>query len=213
MVGIAVATTVPSIAAMKMQITAAVMIHGRLAPRAKTALSSARAATAGSVTDVSVFFDPGPELDLGRPSAAMLAMDGEIAGRDRVRFQECVRAAILAARIAGLADAAIDHEMRDMDVLRCELARHALRQAAQPEFPHREGGREREAFDAGRSAREKDRAVAGFQHQPRGLLADEEAAIAADHDRVLHLVGLELGDRAARPPARVVDNEIGRREI
>ena len=48
MVGIAVATTVPSIAVMKMQITAAVMIHGRLAPRAKTALSSPRTAPAPS---------------------------------------------------------------------------------------------------------------------------------------------------------------------
>src|SRR5579884_3156782 len=102
MVGIAVATTVPSIAAMNMQMTAAVMINVRLVLSA-TVLSSARVAlaapwalrsgvTAGSDTEKArylstrcvfrgglIFFDPGPQLHLGGPGAAMLAMNREIA--------------------------------------------------------------------------------------------------------------------------------------
>ena len=65
-----------------------------------------------------------------------------------------------------------------MDVLRPELARHALRDGAQAEF----GAGERRIADAaahaGGGAGEEDGALAARQHQPRRLAAGEEAGVA-----------------------------------
>src|SRR5712691_6156124 len=92
---------------------------------------------------------PGPELDLPGPGAAVLAVDVEIGLRDRLRLEHAVGAAPVGARIAARSlDAAIDDEMRDMDVLRRQLARHALGEAAQTELAHRERCRVGIALDA-----------------------------------------------------------------
>ncbi len=66
-------------------------------------------------------------------------MQVEIGVGDSVGIEHRVGAAIGAARVARPADPAIDHDMADMDVLRLQLARQALREAAQGELAHREG--------------------------------------------------------------------------
>src|SRR5690348_15659113 len=108
----------------------------------------------------------------------MLAMDVEVGFRDRIGLQHAVGAALRASRIALLPDPAVDYEMRDMDVLGLQLARHALREAAQAELAHCEGRRLRIALDARRGTREQDRAVAALQHLARRGLAHQEPAVA-----------------------------------
>src|ERR1051326_2936286 len=103
----------------------------------------------------SEILDPGTELDLPGPGAALLPVEIEIAVGNGVRIEQRVGAARGALRVG---DSAVDHDVADMDVLRLQLAREALGEAAQRELAHREGGRARVAFDAGAGAREQDRA-------------------------------------------------------
>src|SRR5229473_3062959 len=94
--------------------------------------------------------DPGPQLDLPGPSAAVLAVEVEILLGDGVGVEQAVRAAPAGTRIARLADTAVDDEMTDMDVLRRQFAGKALRQPAETELAHGEGDRARIALDARR---------------------------------------------------------------
>src|SRR6266849_5373589 len=57
--------------------------------------------------------DPGPQLDLPGPSAAVLAVEVEILLGDGVGVEQAVRAAPAGTRIARLADTAVDDEMTD----------------------------------------------------------------------------------------------------
>ncbi len=98
--------------------------------------------------------------------------------------------------------------MHDVDALGMQLARHALGEAAQREFPHREGGRERIALDARRRPGEPDRAGAAREHSPRRLLADEKPAIGGNRQHLGHRRRIQIGDRAAQAPARVIDHAI-----
>ena len=59
------------------------------------------------------------------------------------------------------------------------------------------------SLDAGGGTGEQDRSRAARQQPPRRLLADQEAAIGADQQRLPDRIGIELGDRAARAPAGV----------
>jgi hypothetical protein len=74
------------------------------------------------------FFGPRAQFNVRCPCAAMLAVQLQISLRDCVR----VEAAIGTARCktlgaAGrLANAAVNDDLRDMDILRLKLARHAL---------------------------------------------------------------------------------------
>jgi hypothetical protein len=54
------------------------------------------------------------------------------------------------------ANAAVDHDMADMNTLRRQLTRHALRQSAQRKLAHRKRSRLRIALYAGGSAGEND---------------------------------------------------------
>src|SRR6185295_14331765 len=107
-------------------------------------------------------------------------------------------------------DAAVDHEMRDVDALGPHLARQSLRQAAQRELAHGEGRRLGVALDARRGAGEEKAAALPRQHAFQRGLRDEEAAVGRDHQRPAHLVAIELEERPAHAVARVVDHE-GRR--
>src|SRR2546425_6797214 len=90
-----------------------------------------------------------------------------------------------------LADPAVDDEMRDVDTFRRQLARHALREAAQREFAHREGRRVRVALHARRGAGEENRARAARQHAPCRRLADEKPRESADRQRALDFLRSE----------------------
>src|SRR5262249_31833889 len=70
--------------------------------------------------------DPWPQLDLEAPGAAMLAMDRKIGFGDRIRREAAVRTVTIDG-LPGRLDLAVDDEMRDMDILRAEFARHRLR--------------------------------------------------------------------------------------
>src|SRR5262249_55050991 len=75
-------------------------------------------------------------------------------------------------------DAGVDDEMRDMDVLRPELPRHALGDGAQAEL----GARKRRIADAAANARgragEEDAALAARQHQAGGFASGQETGVA-----------------------------------
>ena len=115
-------------------------------------------------------------------------------------------------RPARAPDAAVDHDMGDMDALRVKLARHALGEPAQRELAHRERRRLRIALHTGRRAGEHDRAVPVRQHAPRRLLGDQERAEGGDVERLLDFGGIEIDERPARAIARVVDHDLGRAE-
>src|SRR2546421_5659492 len=86
----------------------------------------------------SELLDPGPQLDFPGPRAAVLAVQVQVVLRDLVGEEHPVRAAPARSGIASPGDAAVDYEVCDVDSLRRELPRHALREAAQRELPHRE---------------------------------------------------------------------------
>ena len=81
-------------------------------------------------------------------------------------------------------DAAVDDDMRHVDALRLQLARHALREPAQRELAHRERRRLRIALDAGGGAGEQDRAVLAGQHACGRLLRHQKAAKGRNRDGV-----------------------------
>src|SRR5215468_4091396 len=88
-------------------------------------------------TALSELFDPGPQLHFPGPGAARLLQHVPVAQRDGVGIEHGVRpVGGFGPRCA--ADAAVDDEMRDMNALRRQLARHALRQSAERELAHRE---------------------------------------------------------------------------
>src|SRR5258705_4787395 len=105
-------------------------------------------------------------------------------------------------------DAAVDDDVRDMDPLRMQLPRHALREAAERELAHGERCRLRVALDAGRGPDERDATMLLRQHALDRLLTDQEAAEGRGHQGFLDLGRIELGDRPAGPIARIVDHDL-----
>src|SRR5229473_148977 len=101
---------------------------------------------------------PRPDLDFPAPGAAVLLERRPIGLGDGVGIEQAV-GVVVRHRPRRTPDAAIDHEMRDMDALGRELARHRLRQPAQRELAHGEGGREREALHPRRGAGQENGAM------------------------------------------------------
>src|SRR5205823_8897083 len=89
-----------------------------------------------------------------------------------------------------------DQHGGDVDALRAELARHALREEAQAPFGGVESGEAGAGAQAARRAGEEDRAAAPRQHAPRRLTADEKAAQAALAPGALEILERSLGDRS-----------------
>src|SRR5216683_6478917 len=112
-------------------------------------------------------------------------MDLPIGFGDRINAEQAVLAAFLDQRGAPTAqaiaiNAAIHHDMRDMDAEGPVLARHALRDHAQAGLGGREMREPRLAANAGRSAGEDDSAASERHQTARCLAPDNEAAEAAD---------------------------------
>ena len=103
--------------------------------------------------------------------------------------------------------------MRDMDALRRQFARHALRQPAQRELAHRERRRLRIALDAGGRPGEQDRAMLVRQHSLGRLLRHQKAAEGADRDRLRDIRRHEVGEGAAGASAGVIDDDIRRADL
>jgi hypothetical protein len=74
--------------------------------------------------------------------------------------------------------------MGDMDAVWPDFPRGALRQAAQGELAHGEGGREGEALHARGRAGQQDGAATMRQHAPGCLLHDQEAPEGGDGNRL-----------------------------
>src|SRR5215831_14260322 len=70
--------------------------------------------------------DPGPQFDFERPGAAWLAQDLDIGLGDRGGVERRV-GPVRRVGPAGAAHAAVDDEVRDMDALRPQFSRRALR--------------------------------------------------------------------------------------
>src|ERR1700756_797930 len=92
---------------------------------------------AGSACLGSEPLNPRPKLYLPCPGAAWLSKDVEIGFGNRIGIEQRVR---LVRRLspAGVADPTVDHEMRHVNSLRRQFARHALRQSTKGELAHRE---------------------------------------------------------------------------
>src|SRR3954464_12997408 len=91
--------------------------------------SSVPVSTLVSVVVMSKLLHPWPQFQLPGPGAARLLQYIPVVQRNRVGIEHRVRpVGGLGANCA--ADAAVDHEMRDVNALRRQFARHALRQAA-----------------------------------------------------------------------------------
>src|ERR1700729_48777 len=96
---------------------------------------------------LSEFLHPWPQFDFPGPGAAWLLQHAPIAGGDGIGIEHGIRPVRgLGAR--GAANAAVYDEMRDVNPLRRQFARHALRQSAQREFSHGERRRLRITLDA-----------------------------------------------------------------
>src|SRR6267378_8245877 len=72
-------------------------------------------------------------------------------------------------------DRTVDDDMRDVDALRSELSRHALRDHAQARLARAEMGKARHAAKRTRGSREEDRASTEGYETPRRLTAHQKA--------------------------------------
>ena len=121
-----------------------------------------------------------------------------LGAQDAVAVLERVALGKVAADELGV-DRAVDHHVRDVDALRPELARHALRQRAQRVLGAGEGGEAGAAAHAGGGAGEQDGAAAARHHGLGDLAAHQEAGEAG------HLPDLEVDARG-----RLADRESAR---
>ncbi len=117
-----------------------------------------------------------------RPGVARLHVELPVHLGDMVGVQNPVlllQSVALGERVAneGGVDRAVDDRMRDMDALRPELPRHALRQRPEREFRARKGAEARAPAKACRRAGKDDRALASRHHHARRLASGEEARI------------------------------------
>src|SRR5262249_22835292 len=123
---------------------------------------------------------PGPEVELQRPGASRLPVNLPVGLGDGIRFQQRILRSLARQMSVALGpDLPIDDDVRDVDALGTQLARHRLSQRAQAEFGHREVGETGAAAQRSGGAGEKDGATTGFDHRPRGAPANQEAAKTA----------------------------------
>ncbi len=110
-------------------------------------------------------------------------------------------------------DRAVDDDVRDMDPLRPELARHALGERAQRVLGAGERGEARRAAHARGRAGEDDRAAAARQHRLGDLAAHQEAGERAHLPHLAVDALGRLGDREAHVRADVEDRDLDRRDL
>src|SRR6266852_177743 len=118
------------------------------------------------------FLDPRPDLDLPAPRAAVLLERRPVGLGDGVGVEQAV-GRVGRHRPRSAPDAAIDHELGNMDALGRKLAGHRLRQPAQSELAHGEAGRQREALHARGGAGQEDGAMRFGHHALSRLLGHQ----------------------------------------
>src|SRR5258705_219900 len=166
-------------------------------------------------------FSERADFKLERPGAAGLLVELPVRGGDRRRRHQqigIIKRFPAPHLLAALAhpcgvDAGIDDQVRDVDVLRSELAPHRLRHRAQSEFRAGEGRITAAATQGGGSTGEKDVALAARQHQPCRLAPGKKTGIAGHFP---HLAEHPLGglqDRKIDIGADVEDADFQRRVL
>src|SRR5207244_1654687 len=100
-----------------------------------------------------------------------------------------------------------DHDVRDVNAVRSELACHALRDHSQARFRGRELREARPAAHASRGAGEDHRATAERDQPARRLAADEESGEAVLPPGLLELRGGELAEVEWDVEARRVEHD------
>jgi hypothetical protein len=87
--------------------------------------------------------------------------------------------------------------MRNVDALRSQFARCALREAAQGKLPHRESTAEfAKPFTLAEAPVSRIAPKAAGRHAARGLLNDQKGAKCGDFQRLPDIFGIEFRDRA-----------------
>src|SRR5215472_14325760 len=132
----------------------------------------------------SPFFCKGSDLPLERPGVAGLLIELPIGLGNGGRPHQPARIEIGERRLAlafldppanpGSVDPGIDHQMRNVDVLRAELARRALRHGAQSEFGAGKSGVTGATAQARSGSSKEDVAAVPRNHQTRRLPPGEE---------------------------------------
>src|ERR1700730_13613136 len=157
---------------------------------------------------------------LKSPGVARLLVTTPIGFNDRRRAHQSVRIEVL-HRLRPFpahdqlphpfgVDARIDDEMRHMDALWTKLARHRLRDRAEPELGAGKGCKSRAAPQTGRSAGEEDIALAARQHQTRRFPPGKEAGIAGHFPDLSEYALGRLDDRKVDVGADVEDADLER---
>ncbi|SPA07906.1 hypothetical protein CBM2625_B110181 [Cupriavidus taiwanensis] len=163
-------------------------------------------------------FHPGTQVQLMRPRVARLLVQHPVGIGDMVGIDDAVlglgRVAVreVFANPLGV-DGGIDHQVRDVDVLWPQFARHALRQRPQRVLGAGKRGHVLAPAQAGGGAGKEDRAPLARQHRARGLAAHQEAAEARHlPDLVVH-ARAGLGDGKLHVGADIEDRHLQRRDL
>jgi hypothetical protein len=160
----------------------------------------------GALFEFQNFSDHGPQVEFVRPGIARLRVQHPVAVGDVIGIQDAV--AVLqritlgevAADELGV-DGAIDHDVRDVNALRAQLARHRLGQRAQCHLCARESTKVGRAAQRCRRTGEDDRAAMAAlrqfaRHHALGHFAPVEKAREAGHLPHLEVFARGLGQDA-----------------
>ena len=107
-----------------------------------------------------------------------------------------------------LIDSGFNGEVGDMNALRAQLARHALRQGAEAEFRDRKGGKFIEPDPAAAAAGEEDRSLPASNHAPGGFSAGMHAAEANAPPHVFEGAALHFQDALDDAAVDVVHGDV-----
>src|SRR5215831_15733629 len=154
---------------------------------AKYALGLPKSKWNSTLAMASPFFCKGSDLPLERPGVAGLLIELPIGLGNGGRPHQPARIEIGERRLAlafldppanpGSVDPGIDHQMRNVDVLRAELARRALRHGAQSEFGAGKSGVTGATAQARSGSSKEDVAAVPRNHQTRRLPPGEETGV------------------------------------
>jgi len=98
--------------------------------------------------------------------------------------------------------------MRNVNVVWREFPRHALGEAPQREFAHRERCRLSVPFDAGRRTGKQNGAMTLLQHPLRGTLSNEKTTVCGNIDHVGDGGWIEIDKSTANPGTGVIDDGV-----
>src|SRR6202048_4883483 len=173
------------------------------------------------IRSFSPLFPERADLQLKGPGAARLLVKLPVGRRDRRRRHQQVRIVerfLTPELLPSLAhprgiDAGIDDQMRDMDILRPEFARHRLRHRSQAELGAGEGRKAAAAAQAPGRGGGEGVALAPRQHQPRRFASGHEARPAGHFPDLAEYAVGGLQYRKVDVGADIEDADLQRRML